>query len=131
MKDISAKEQREIFENLGNEIIKGITKSITEMQEYNDKQLEEFEKIFKRKRIMDFKRNNKNYRKVWFLYYWKNRGTRIMNIDNLIKELQQINFEKLTDDELEELAENIEKLTKKIALVMTVRYLVGGDLFNE
>lgn len=49
-----------------------------------------------------------------------------MNIDNLIKELQQINFEKLTDDELEELAENIEKLTQKIALVMTVRYLVGG-----
>lgn len=54
-----------------------------------------------------------------------------MNIDNLIKELQQINVEKLTDNELEELAENIEKLTQKIALVMTVRYLVGGDLFNE
>ena len=49
-----------------------------------------------------------------------------MNIDNLIKELQQINVEKLTDDELEKLAENIEKLTQKIALVMTVRYLVGG-----
>ena len=47
MKDISAKEQREIFENLGNEIAKGITKSITEMREYNDEQLEEFEKIFK------------------------------------------------------------------------------------
>ena len=41
MKDISAKEQREIFENLGNEIAKGITKSITKMQEYNDKQLGE------------------------------------------------------------------------------------------
>lgn len=54
-----------------------------------------------------------------------------MNIDNLIKEIQQINFDKLTDDELEELAENIEKLTQKIALVMTVRYLVWGDLFNE
>ena len=62
-----------------------------------------------------------------------------MNIDNLIKELQQINVDKLTDNELEELtdneleelAENIEKLTKKIALVMTVRYLVGGDSFNE
>jgi len=50
-----------------------------------------------------------------------------MNIKDLIKELQQINFEKLTDDELEELAENIEKLTQKIALVMTVRYLVGGE----
>lgn len=54
-----------------------------------------------------------------------------MNIDDLIKELQQINVDKLTDDEIEKLAENIEKLTKKIALVMTVRYLVGGDLFNE
>ena len=47
MKDISAKKQREIFENLGNEIAKGITKSIIEMQEYNKEQLEEFEKIFK------------------------------------------------------------------------------------
>lgn len=47
MKDISAKEQREIFENLGNEIVKGITKSITEMRECNDEQFEEFEKIFK------------------------------------------------------------------------------------
>lgn len=54
-----------------------------------------------------------------------------MNVNNLIKELQQINVDKLTDDELEKLAENIEKLTKKIALVMTVRYLVGGDSFNE
>lgn len=47
MKDISAKKQREIFENLGNEIAKGITKSITEMRECNDEQFEEFEKIFK------------------------------------------------------------------------------------
>lgn len=54
-----------------------------------------------------------------------------MNIDNLIKDLKQIDVDKLTDDELEKLAENIEKLTKKIALVMTVRYLVGGDLINE
>lgn len=54
-----------------------------------------------------------------------------MNIDNLIKELQQINFEKLTDDELEELLKNIEKLTQKVALVITVRYLVCGDLVNE
>ena len=36
-----------------------------------------------------------------------------MNTDNLIKELQQINFEKLTDDELEKLAENMETLAKK------------------
>lgn len=48
-----------------------------------------------------------------------------MNIDNLIKELQQIDVEKLTDDELEKLLKNIEKLTQKVALVMTVRYLVG------
>lgn len=54
-----------------------------------------------------------------------------MNIDNLIKDLQQINVDKLTDDELEKLAENIEKLTQKIALVMTVRYLVGGELFKN
>lgn len=49
-----------------------------------------------------------------------------MNIDNLIKELQQIDVEKLTDDELGELGKNIEKLTQKVALVITVRYLVGG-----
>lgn len=54
-----------------------------------------------------------------------------MNIDNLIKDLKQIDADKLTDDELEELAENIEKLTQKIALVMTVRYLVGGELFKN
>lgn len=54
-----------------------------------------------------------------------------MNIDNLIKDLEQINVDKLTDDELEKLMKNIEKLTQKIALVMTVRYLVGGESFNE
>lgn len=52
-------------------------------------------------------------------------------LNNLIKDLQQINVDKLTDDELEKLAENIEKLTQKIALVMTVRYLVGGELFKN
>lgn len=62
MKDISAKEQREIFENLGNEIIKGIIKSITEMQEYNDKQLEEFEKIFK-----SCLKNSKNKQKIYLI----------------------------------------------------------------
>lgn len=62
MKDISAKEQREIFENLGNEIAKGITKSITEMQEYNDKQLEEFEKIFK-----SCLKNSKNKQKIYLV----------------------------------------------------------------
>ena len=44
---MNAKEQREIFENLGNGIAKCITKSITEMRECNDEQFEEFEKIFK------------------------------------------------------------------------------------
>lgn len=36
-----------------------------------------------------------------------------MNIDNLIKEIQQIDVEKLTDDELEELGENIPTLAEK------------------
>lgn len=62
MKDISAKEQREIFENLGNEIAKGITKSITEMQEYNNKQLEEFEKHFK-----SCLKNPKNKQKIYLV----------------------------------------------------------------
>ena len=62
MKDISAKEQREIFENLGNEIAKGITKSITEMQEYNDKLLEEFEKHFK-----SCLKNSKNKQKIYLI----------------------------------------------------------------
>lgn len=62
MKDISAKEQREIFENLGNEIAKSITKSITEMQEYNNKQLEEFEKNFK-----SCLKNSKNKQKIYLV----------------------------------------------------------------
>lgn len=62
MKDISAKKQREIFENLGNEIVKGITKSITEMREYNDKQLEEFEKNFK-----SCLKNSKNKQKIYLI----------------------------------------------------------------
>lgn len=59
MKDISAKEQREIFDNLGNEIAKGITKSITEMQEYNNELLDEFEKIFK-SHLKNSKKQTKN-----------------------------------------------------------------------
>lgn len=62
MKDISAKKQREIFENLGNEIAKGITKAITEMQEYNDKQLEEFEKNFK-----SCLKNSANKQKIYLI----------------------------------------------------------------
>lgn len=52
-----------------------------------------------------------------------------MNIKDLIKELQQINFEKLTDDELEELAENIEKLTQKIGNEAIKRYVMNGGEF--
>ena len=62
MKDILAKEQREIFENLGNEIAKGITKAITEMQEYSDKQLEEFEKNFK-----SCLKNSANKQKIYLI----------------------------------------------------------------
>lgn len=62
MKDISAKEQREIFKNLGNEISKGITKAITEMQEYNNEQLEEFEKHFK-----SCLKNSKNKQKIYLV----------------------------------------------------------------
>lgn len=59
-----------------------------------------------------------------------------MNIDDLrykdlVDDLLLINVDKLTDDELEELLKNLEKLTQKVALVITVRYLVGGDLVNE
>lgn len=68
MKDISAKKQREIFENLGNEIAKSITKSITEMQEYNDKLLEEFEKNFK-----SCLKNSKNKQKIYLVSSQKAR----------------------------------------------------------
>ena len=44
-----------------------------------------------------------------------------MNIDNLIKELQQIEVEKLTDNELEELLKNIEKLYMVINLYTRIR----------
>lgn len=55
-----------------------------------------------------------------------------MNIDNLIKELQQINFEKLTDDELEKLAENMETLAKKTANEVIKRYvMIGGEFFEN
>ena len=50
---------------------------------------------------------------------------------NLVDDLLLINVEKLTDDELEELLFRLQKLTQKVALVITVRYLVGGDLVNE
>lgn len=52
-----------------------------------------------------------------------------MNIDNLIKELQQINFEKLTDDELEKLAENMKTLAQKVANEVIKRYVKNGGEF--
>lgn len=55
-----------------------------------------------------------------------------MNIGDLIKELQQINVEKLTDDELEKLAENMETLAKKTANEVIKRYVVnGGEFFKN
>nr|DAS24882.1 MAG TPA: Proteasome-associated ATPase, Prokaryotic ubiquitin-like protein coil alpha helix, ATP-binding.8A [Caudoviricetes sp.] len=53
-----------------------------------------------------------------------------MNIDNLIKELQQIDIEKLTDDELEELGKNIPTLAEKTANEIVKRYVMnGGKIF--
>ena len=48
-----------------------------------------------------------------------------MNIDNLIKELEQINVDKLTDDELEKLAELvtfIQVFTMKILKELDKRF---------
>lgn len=45
-----------------NEISKGITKAITEMQEYNNEQLEEFEKHFK-----SCLKNSKNKQKIYLV----------------------------------------------------------------
>ena len=57
-----------------------------------------------------------------------------MNIDNLIKELQQINFEKLTDDELEKLTELvtfIQVFTMKILKELDKRFFENEDKNNE
>lgn len=57
-----------------------------------------------------------------------------MNIDNLIKELQQINVEKLTDDELEELAELvtfIQVFTMKILKELDKRFFENEEKNNE
>lgn len=55
-----------------------------------------------------------------------------MNIGDLIKELQQINFEKLTDNELEELAENMTTLAKETANETIKRYVAnGGEFFKN
>ena len=52
-----------------------------------------------------------------------------MNIDNLIKELQQIDIEKLTDDELEKLTEIIPTLAEKTANEIVKRYVMNGGKF--
>ena len=57
-----------------------------------------------------------------------------MNIDNLIKELQQINFDKLTDDELEKLAELvtfIQIFTMKILKELDKRFFENEEKNNE
>lgn len=57
-----------------------------------------------------------------------------MNIDNLIKELQQIDVEKLTDDELEELAELvtfIQVFTMKILKELDKRFFENEEKNNE
>lgn len=55
-----------------------------------------------------------------------------MNIDNLIKELQQIDVEKLTDDELLELNNNIIKLNTEIGKELIKRNIfVNNDLNNS
>lgn len=57
-----------------------------------------------------------------------------MNIDNLIKELQQIDVEKLTDDELEKLTELvtfIQVFTMKILKELDKRFFENEDRNNE
>lgn len=57
-----------------------------------------------------------------------------MNIDNLIKELQQINVEKLTDDELEKLTELvtfIQVFTMKILKELDKRFFENEERNNE
>ena len=57
-----------------------------------------------------------------------------MNIDNLIKELQQIDIEKLTDDELERLTELvtfIQVFTLKILKELDKRFFENEEKNNE
>ena len=57
-----------------------------------------------------------------------------MNIDNLIEELQQINVDKLTDDELEKLAELvtfIQIFTMKILKELDKRFFENEERNNE
>lgn len=57
-----------------------------------------------------------------------------MNIEdlryrNLVDDLLLINVEKLTDDELEELAENMKTLAEKTANEIVKRYVMNGGNF--
>ncbi len=122
MKDISAKKQREIFENLGNEITKGIAKSIEKTQENKYKKFYEYIKHLLRNANLEENIVREKIREM-------EKGRRKMNIDNLIKELQQIDIEKLTDDELEELGENIPTLAEKTANEIVKRYVMNGGKF--
>ena len=55
-----------------------------------------------------------------------------MNIDNLIKEIQQIDVEKLTDEELLELNNNIIKLNTEIGKELIKRKIfINNDLNNS
>lgn len=57
-----------------------------------------------------------------------------MNIEDLIKELQQINVEKLTDDELEKLTELvtfIQVFTMKILKELDKRFFENEERNNE
>lgn len=55
-----------------------------------------------------------------------------MNIDNLIKELQQIDIEKLTNDELGEFTDNMKILANKFANEIVKRYVMnGGEFFKN
>lgn len=57
-----------------------------------------------------------------------------MNIDNLIKELQQIDIEKLTDNELEKLTELvtfIQVFTLKILKELDKRFFENEEQNNE
>lgn len=55
-----------------------------------------------------------------------------MNIKDLIKGLQQIDVEKLTDDELGEFCDNMKILANKFANEVIKRYVAnGGEFFKN
>lgn len=54
-----------------------------------------------------------------------------MNLDDFIKEIQQINVNELTYSQLIDLAENAEKLKEKIKVVFVAKCLAYGEKFFE